>query len=228
MEKKLIIVFLIASLIMFAVALVRREREREKGIVSSMQFSYFFLWQAVDNWIDLILYPFVVALFTAHYGPWLGIYYGFCTMVVLTLVWNTFCIFLNNNSEEDWTFMWLFTHMWEKDSFVWILPYARLLKSCGWFWKVRRFLFCILKLVRIVSKKKFFGVKLGRPLGFLLISIKLDSFCAINYLYRKNVNLRDKKVLGLYLLSHVICNAVWLPVAFGISWSAETILKFQP
>lgn len=219
MEEKLFLVFLAASAVMFIVALLRHEKDKEKRVVSSMQFSYLFLWQAADNWIDFILYPYVVGL--------CGIYYGFYTMVVLTLIWNTICIYLNNNSEEDWTFVWLFTHLWEKNTFVWILPYARLIRACK-LWRFRKSILCSLYAVRKISRMKFFGIMLAKPIGFVLISIKLDSFCAINYLYRKNVNLRDMKVLGLYLLSHCICNLVWLPVAFGISWSTLTVLKFQP
>lgn len=212
----LILVFLATSIVMFSVSLFRLEKEKEKRVVNSRQLSFFFMWRTFDNWIDIIVYPHVLIF--------LGVEYGFAAMVLITFVINAVYLNLNNSSEEDWTFMSLFNRLWKNDSAVWFLPYARIIKTC-WLWWARKFLCCLLNITRKTLRFKICGKSLVKPLGFLFFTIREDSFCAINFLYHKNANLRDKKVFGLYLLSHVICNLVWLPVALGLSWGIEMILK---
>ncbi len=216
---KMIIVFFAASLSLFVWSLIRTGKEEKKTTLSSRQFSYFFLWRSFDNWIDFIVYPFVIAT--------LGLQMGFAAMIVLTFVVNAIYLLLNNQSEEDWTFMGLFNRLRDNDSSVWLLPYARLMKSCR-LWRIRKSLAGVLFICRRILRLEIRGKKLAEPIGFLYFSVREDSFCAINYLYHKNANLRDGKVFGLYLLSHVICNLVWLPVAFGISSVIEWILNINP
>lgn len=217
MEEKLIIVFLIASMVFLIIGLVQVRREEKKSVVSATRFSYMFLWQAFDNWGDFVFYPFVIGL--------LGAFYGFVAMFFITLVLNTVYVYLNNNTEEDWTFLGSFTRLRDNDSSVWLLPYARFIKACR-LWKIRKCYCFGLNVLRKILRKRIFGVNVSKPIGFLFFSIKFDSFCAIAYLYHKKVNLRDTKILSLYLLSHAICNLVWVPVALGISKAVEWIVNF--
>ena len=63
----------------------------------------FVLWQSVDNWIDFVLYPFVLA--------WLGFAAGFAVMFFVTLAGNAVYIHINNSTEADWTLMNAFTNL---------------------------------------------------------------------------------------------------------------------
>jgi hypothetical protein len=155
---KLIIVFLIASIVMFVWSLIRCRKESKKSVVSSRQFSYYFMWRTFDNWIDFIVYPFVIGA--------LGIHWGFGAMVVLTLVLNSIYLSLNNSSEEDWTFMGLFNRLRDNNSDVWLLPYARLMKSC-YLWKIRKILSCLLSSCRKILRFEVKGKSLAKPIGFL-------------------------------------------------------------
>lgn len=214
----MVIIFIVASLVTFLIGFVQYKKEKKRQLVSSRRLAYLFLWQACDNWVDFVLYPFVVGS--------LGVSYGFVVMFFFTLILNAVYMLANNKTEEDWTFMGSFIHLRDNDSGVWLLPYARFFKSCK-LWKIRKPLCLLFSVFRRLLRKKFMGICLSKPIGFLFFSIKFDSFCAIIYLYHKSANLRDIKILSLYLLSHVICNLVWLPIAFGISSVAELIINIK-
>jgi hypothetical protein len=210
MDNKKIFVFFVISVVMFVISFIRGKQDKT-GVVSSMQVSYFFLWRAIDNWVDLMLYPTMIDEDVLDVG------YGFCFMVCLTFILNTTYIKINNNSEEDWTFMGLFTRLRDNNSQVWLLPYVRLMKSCKLWW-CRKCLSGFLKFCRKTLRLKIRNFDISKPLGFILFSAFKDSFYAMNFLYHKKANLRDKKICGLYVLSHVISNLVWLPVALSISF----------
>ncbi|HVU06204.1 MAG TPA: hypothetical protein VHE10_00170 [Candidatus Paceibacterota bacterium] len=55
----------------------------------------FVLWQALDNWIDLALYPVMIG--------WLGEIRGFAVMFAVTLVGNLLYLVINGRTEADWT-----------------------------------------------------------------------------------------------------------------------------
>ncbi len=61
------------------------------------EVSGFLVWQAVDNWVDFIVYP--AALIT--FGP----LYGFLVMAVGTLGLNLVYVIVNKITQTDWTFM---------------------------------------------------------------------------------------------------------------------------
>jgi len=132
----------------------------------------FVLWQAVDGWINYVLYPAVIV--------WVGGVKAFAIMFMVTLVSNVIYIMVNNATESDWTF-----------------------RS---------------KLASMPVVKNLFAWKCAM---FLFLSIKFDSFSAINFLFGKQADLRKAKVWLLFLASHAVCNGAWTLLLGG----AITLLK---
>lgn len=160
-------VFWTAVLVLSLLAFIINSFRESKGETSKVATG-FILWQAIDNWIDLIVYPFMLA--------WLGVTYGFIVMFFATLIGNTFYIIINNRTEHDWTLMSHFTN---------------------------------LKWIKRIMEWQVGSIKPGKALLFIIITIKFDSFWALNFLYGKQADLRKPKVLLTFLASHAICNFAW-------------------
>ena len=82
----------------------------------------FILWQAIDNWVDMVVYPVVLV--------WLGMTWGFVTMFVATLALNASYIAINNATKVDWTLMTLFIELpWVKKVISWKIGRVNLGKT---------------------------------------------------------------------------------------------------
>jgi len=202
--------FLVSSLALFLFGAFRKGRqEQREGRINANQLAGFCLWKAIDAWGNYILYPTVL-------GIW-GMWYGGLIMVAVTLLMNIAYVLTNNATETDWTMMSWFTHLRDSESIVWSSRYARLLHR-----RIRRFIICILALIRkLLCVRRW----LSNVLGFVYFSIWQDSFFAMNFLYHKKVNLRSPKILGLFLISHIICNVAWLPIAGTLAYLAKYLLR---
>lgn len=231
MSKEMVVVFLLASIALFLYSAIRvcitGRKTVGSGFVTSHQVAGYLFWQAADGWLNYILFPFVLALFCDVYGLQVGAIYGISVMIGVTLVSNVIYVTVNNATETDWSFMGWITHLRDCQSTMWPLRYARLLKrsKIGHHRLVRRLAIRTLTIVR-----KSFGLKikkftLANTLIFLYLSVWRDSFYAINFVYGKKTNLRKPKVLGLFLISHVMCNLAWAPFAGLIAVGGEFILR---
>ena len=205
-----IVAFLLSSFVLFLFGAFRKGRQEQKeGRITANQIAGFCLWKAIDSWCNYILYPTVL-------GVW-GLWQGSVIMIVITLILNIAYILTNNATELDWTLMSWFTHLRDSESIIWSSRYARLLHR-----RVRRFVVCLLALVRKLLRVRRW---LSNVLGFVCFSMWQDSFYAMNFLYHKKVNLRSPKVFGLFLISHLICNVAWLPIAGTLAYLAKYLLR---
>lgn len=215
----LIAVLLVSSLALFAFSAWRKERQSSQGRISHRQVAGFFLWQAIDRWLNYLLYPAMIAIF--------GLVDGTLVMIVVTLFSNTLYIVINNATEDDWTFMSWFTFLRDSQSKLWPLRYCRLLKLKK-FRKLRRPLIKLLALVRFLLRLKIGKFAVANLLACLYMSIWKDSFCVVNFLYHKKADLRKIKVLSVYLASHIVCNVAWAPIAGLIAMGVRLILNLLP
>ncbi len=212
-----IVVFLLVSLVLFGLGAWRQEKRSHKSAVSSQEVAGFFMWQAIDRWVNYLLYPAMITIF--------GLVNGTLVMIVVTLFSNTIYVITNNATEGDWTFMSWFTLLRDNGSHLWPLRYCRALKRLPW---LRRPLIKSLGLVRALLRVKVGRFSLANPIGYLYLSVWKDSFYAINFLYHKEADLRKPRILGLYLISHIICNMAWAPFAGLISVGVGIALKALP
>ena len=192
------------SLCLFLLGALRKSRKRTSGTITEHQAAGFFLWQAFDHWCNYVLFPMFIAS--------AGFVKGGIMMVIFSLIGNVAFIVINNATEADWTFMSWFTYLRDTESRMWPLRYCRLLKASGLF-RFRKCLMCGCGYIRRAFKWKLGRFKIANAIAFLYLSVWKDSFFAINFLYHKKTDLRKIKVLSLFLVSHVICNLAWLPVA---------------
>lgn len=206
------------SLFLFLLGALKQNHDSRVrvDVITNSQTAGFFLWQSIDRWVDYIFYPVIVTIF--------GIVRGGLIMIAVTLVQNVAYIIVNNATEEDWTFMSWFTYLRDTKSHVWPIRYYRLLRNM----QIQTFRPFSIRLLWIV--RKVFNLKIKRfnpsnTIGFLYLSIWRDSFYAVNFLYHKNTDLRKWKVLGLFLVSHIICNAVWAPIARVIGGIAQYVFQ---
>ena len=118
-------------------------------------------------------------------------------MFFLTLIGNLVLVSLNNRTYTEWT-------LFEKQ----VQKFWSLLERCVSFFDHRKYLKLFSNFVR--------GILVS--FLFLYLSAWKDSFVTIVFLFPgKNVDLKKKRVLGLFILSHVVCNVAWVLVtAWGI------------
>ncbi|PIT89298.1 MAG: hypothetical protein COU27_01080 [Candidatus Levybacteria bacterium CG10_big_fil_rev_8_21_14_0_10_36_7] len=209
-------IFLFLSLLFFALGALRnwKKEKKQSGLVSQTQIAGFLLWQGFDHWINYILYPVALGV--------LGLVDGTIFMIGLTLLTNACYLFINNKTEEDWSFMLWITNLRDNDSMLWPYRYAKAMKVVFIGKAPRRAMIKLIACVRHILRKK----SVSNAAGFLFLSVWKDSFYAINFLYHKKADLRDMNVLGLYLLSHIICNLVWVPVAGGMALVGKFLFEF--
>lgn len=80
-----------------------------------------------------------------------------------------------------------------------------------------------LPIIRHISTWRIGRLRFGRLGIFALISIKVDAFTAITFLYGKQVNLRTMSFWVLFLASHTLANAVWTGGWEGIFYLIRAI-----
>lgn len=85
-----------------------------------------------------------------------------------------------------------------------------------------------LPIVRNVVSWKIGRFNVGKAIGFILLSIKFDSFYATNFLFGKGADLRKVKVLIPFLVSHAICNLAWTSLWGVVFVSFKTLMKTLP
>jgi len=206
------------SLLLFVLGALKRSRDiKVRGdVITKNQVAGFILWQAFERSVNYALYPVVVVVF--------GIIRGGLIMIVVTFVQNIIYILVNNSTKEDWTFMSWFTFLRDSKSHVWPLRYYRVLQKL----QIQTFMKFLIGCLWFL--RKIFGLKIGRlelsnTVGFLYLTVWKDSFYAVNFLFHKKTDLRKAKVMGLFIVSHVICNIVWAPIARGIGFLGQYILN---
>jgi hypothetical protein len=206
------ILFVLSLILFLASALRSGKKEQREGRLTAKELSGFCLWQSIDKWFNYILFPTLMGAY--------GWAEGSLWMTVIALIVNVIYILTNNATEIDWTMMSWVTYLRDSQSPAWPLRYARLINR-----KYRRPVICVLALARKLIRIKIGRWELSKPLVFIILTVWKDSFYAINFLYHKEVDLRNWKTLGLFLISHVICCAAWVPVAGSLGMAGKFVLN---
>jgi hypothetical protein len=214
-------ILLWVPLTFFVIMLLRRLfKKKSRIMISDGQISGFLLWQWADRIVDYVVYPTVIVYF--------GMWKGGAIMIVFTLIGNMIYIHVNNNTDEDWTFMKWLIELRDLRSFLWINHYDHLLKKAIHLPSriLRRCAICWFAFLRQLLRVRIGRFKLSNTITFLALSTLKDSFTTMNYLFHKRVDLMNPKVMTLFLVSHVICNVAWLPIASLIGLLEGNLFRF--